>query len=150
MPQSLSAIYLHAVFSTKHRTPYLLDIDTRTRMHHYIGGIVNKLGCQSLIVGGVEDHVHILFRHSRTETVAKVIGAIKSNSSAWAKTEAGLRGFEWQAGYGVFSVGMREFEVERHYIERQEEHHKKVSFQDELRNLLQEHGMEYDEKYVCD
>ena len=148
MPQSLAAVYLHIVFSTKNRDPYLYNPELRSRIHNYIGGTINSLGCQSLIVGGVEDHVHILLRHSRTEAIAKVVGTVKSRSSAWAKDVGRVSGFEWQAGYGAFSVGWREIEIERRYIENQEEHHRKVSFREEYLRMLSENGIEYDEKFL--
>jgi len=136
MTQSLSAINLHIVFSTKHRTPFFDDPELRVRMHAYIGGIVNNLGCVPITVGGVEDHVHILLRQSRTETTAKLVGTFKWNSSSWVKTAGGSRHFEWQAGYGAFSVGWRDVDIERAYIEGQEEHHRRYSFQEEYRKQL--------------
>jgi len=149
MWQSLSAVYLHIVFSTKHRSPFLSDKDLRVQAHSYIGGVINGMKCNSLLVGGVEDHVHILLRHSRTETIAKLVGTIKANSTTWAK-RARVPGFEWQSGYGAFSIGIREVEAIRRYIETQEDHHRKVNFQDEYRRILHDNEIAFDESYVWD
>jgi len=106
MAQSLAKILLHTVFSTKERRPFLRDKSLRDELHRYLGGILGNLDCQSLIIGGVEDHVHLLFTHSRTATVADVVRELKRSSSAWVKAKASdLADFAWQADYGVFSIG---------------------------------------------
>jgi REP element-mobilizing transposase RayT len=138
------------VFSTKNRRTFLLDAEFRMRTHAYLGGILNGMGCQSIVVGGVEDHVHLLVKQSRTETIAKLVGTVKARSSSWIKESGGPKDFEWQAGYGAFSVGVREVEIERAYIQNQEEHHKTVSFQDEYRAFLKEHGIEVNEDFLWD
>jgi putative transposase len=149
MAQSLANILLHTVFSTKDRRPFLRDPLLRGEMHHYLGGIVNQLGCQSIIVGGVEDHIHLLCTLSRTSTPADLVKEVKRGSSLWAKTrDQGLRDFSWQNGYGIFSIGFSQMEAVRSYIARQEEHHRKLTFQDEFRLLLKRYAIEYDEKYV--
>ncbi len=150
MPQSLAAVYLHVVFSTGNRAPLLHDAQLRAAAHAYIAGTLNHIGCTPIIVGGVADHVHMLFRHPRTETIAKVIATVKAASSSWAKTAGARSDFPWQSGYGAFSVGAGELERAIRYIEGQEEHHRKVSFQEEYRLLLQEHGMELDDRYGWD
>src|SRR5437899_9656201 len=104
MPQSLAKVYLHVVFSTKNREPLLAD-PWRDELFRVMGGAANNLGCQSLIVGGVADHVHILFQLGRTITIADAVGKIKSTSSAWINQTRGLSvEFRWQAGYAAFSV----------------------------------------------
>lgn len=147
MPQSLARVYLHAVFSTKNREPILAD-DWREELYRVIGGAANNLGCQSLIVGGMPDHVHLLFQLGRTISIADAIGKIKSTSSAWVNQRGIL--FHWQAGYAVFSVSQSNVEAVRIYIQQQEQHHAKVSFQDELREWLRRYEMEWDERCVWD
>jgi REP element-mobilizing transposase RayT len=151
MPQSLAQIYLHIVFSTKERRPFLADSAIRDEMHNYLGGICNNLGCPILRVGGVADHVHLLCRFGRTLSVAELVQELKRESSKWVKTKSNsMRDFHWQNGYGVFSLSPMHVEPARSYIATQEEHHKSVSFQDELRRLLTKYGLEWDERYVWD
>jgi putative transposase len=150
MPQSLAKVYLHVIFSTKNREPLLVD-EWRDELFHVLGGSANNLGCQSLIVGGVADHVHLLFRLSRTITIADAVGKMKSTSSLWVNQTRGLpASFHWQGGYGAFSVSQSNVEAVREYIRRQPEHHKKQSFQDELREWLRRYEIEWDEQYVWD
>jgi REP element-mobilizing transposase RayT len=150
MPQSLAKVYLHATFSTKNREPLLLD-EWRDELFRVMGGTANNLGCQSLIVGGVADHVHMLFVLSRTITIADAIGKIKSTSSLWInQREARPTPFHWQAGYAIFSVSQSNVPAVRTYIQNQVKHHAKRSFQDELREWLRRYEIEYDERYVWD
>lgn len=132
MPQSLASVYVHGVFSTRDRAPLIADPPA---LHSHLGAISKNLGCQPLIVGGTQDHIHILAALSRTVTMADWIKELKRVSSAHHKE------IYWQAGYGAFSVGLERIEAVRTYIANQEEHHRKVSFQDEFRHILQEHGV---------
>lgn len=151
MAQSLAKILLHTVFSTKERRPFLCDEPLREELHRYLGGILTHLDCQPLIIGGVEDHVHLLFTLSRTATVADVVKELKRGSSVWLKTKSpALTDFAWQNGYGVFSIGQSQVDAARAYIAGQVEHHRKISFQDELRELLRRYEIESDERYVWD
>ena len=151
MPQSLANVFVHIVFSTKHRYPFLADKYNRSEMHAYLGGTCNELECPVLTVGGVADHVYILCRFTRKLSISKVVGDVKRSSSKWIKTKGTLlTKFAWQNGYGVFSVGQSEVERVRRYIEGQEDHHRKKAFQDEYRSFLEEYGVEYDERYVWD
>ena len=151
MPQSLAKILVHSVFSTKDRRPFLRDKNLREETHRYIGGILEQLDCQPIIVGGVEDHVHVLCALSRTCQASEMIKEIKRGSSVWLKTKtAELRDFAWQNGYGIFSIGFSQVEDVRSYITGQEEHHRKVSFQDEFRQLLRRYQVKFDEQYVWD
>jgi putative transposase len=151
MPQSLTKLYVHIVFSTKDRFPFLNDKGIRNEMHSYLGGACKTLESPPLIIGGISEHVHILCQQSKNRAISKVIGEIKRVSSIWIKTNGGiLTKFQWQNGYGAFSIGRSEIEIVRRYIENQEEHHGKKSFQDEFREFLKEFGMEYDERYVWD
>lgn len=151
MAQSLAKILLHMVFSTKERRPLLRDKPLREELHRYLGGILANLDGQPLIIGGVEDHVHLLFAHSRTATVADVVKELKRGSSVWLKTKSPeLADFAWQNGYGVFSIGQSQVDDVRAYIAGQEEHHRRISFQDEFRRLLQRYEIEFNERYVWD
>ncbi|MEZ6054516.1 MAG: IS200/IS605 family transposase [Planctomycetaceae bacterium] len=151
MPQSLAQIYLHIVFSTKDRRPFLQNESLRDELHKYLGGICRKLGAPSLIIGGVEDHVHLLCRFSRTLTVADLVRDLKRDSSKWIKPkEAGVKTFDWQSGYGAFSVSPSHVEALTVYIANQIEHHRSETFQDEFRRLCQKYGVAVDERYVWD
>ncbi|BCU76885.1 transposase [Luteolibacter sp. LG18] len=151
MAQSLSAVYLHLVFSTKDRHPYLGHRETREEMHAFLGGISRQLDCPPIIVGGVEDHVHLLARQARTISQADWVKELKRASSLWIKDrDPSLKRFAWQAGYGAFSVSVSNLETVAEYVDRQEEHHRKSTFQEELRILLKKHRMEWDERYVWD
>jgi REP element-mobilizing transposase RayT len=148
MPQSLANVLIHLVFSTRDRVPSLTN-DVRQELFPYLGGLFRNIDCPVLQIGGVEDHVHILFRMSRTITLAQVVEKTKTSTSRWLKTK-GKADFAWQAVYGVFSVSQSQADLVIAYIQRQEEHHRVVSFQDELRQLFAEAGVEFDERYVWD
>ena len=151
MPQSLAKILVHTVFSTKDRRPSLCDRALREEAHHYLGGILTHLDCQPLIVGGVEDHVHLLCALSRTCDAATMVKEVKRGSSLWLKTRGPeLNDFAWQNGYGIFSIGFWQLGAVRDYIAGQEEHHRKTSFQDGFRQLLHRYEMAFDERYVWD
>ena len=151
MPQSLSKVYLHVVFSTKNRVPYLSDRGLRQETHAYLAGACRNLGSPSLIVGGVEDHVHISCFMSRTLTMADFVGELKRESSKWIKTKArSLSDFHWQSGYGIFSISPVHVEDLRKYIADQESHHRRETFKDKFRRLLKKYDIDYDERYVWD
>ena len=151
MPQSLSVVHIHLVFSTKNRVPFLRDAVLLSEMQAYLGGVSAKLDCPPTLVGGTEDHVHLLCRLGRTVSQADWVKEIKRVSSTWIKErEAQMADFAWQAGYGAFSVSASNMGRVRAYIAGQEEHHRKVSFQDEYRAFLRKHGIEWDERYVWD
>ena len=151
MPQSLAKILVHIVFSTKDRRPFLRDLALREELHRYLGGILSQHDCQPIIVGGVEDHVHLLCALSRTCAAAEMVKEIKRGSSLWLKTKTlDLSDFAWQTGYGIFSIGFSQIQTVREYIANQPEHHRKVSFQDEFRELLRRYEIDFDERYVWD
>ena len=151
MSQSLAQIYVHIVFSTKGRAPFLQNRQLRDRTHAYLAGTCRNLNCPSIIVGGVEDHVHILCRLANTASVSVLVRELKRESSKWMKEQSvELRSFHWQSGYGAFSISPSHVEQLRTYIANQEEHHRKESFQDEFRRLLAKYGIEYDERFVWD
>jgi REP element-mobilizing transposase RayT len=151
MPQSLSKILVHTVFSTKDRRPFLRDLALREELHRYLGGILVRLDCQPFIVGGVQDHVHLLCSLSRTCEPASMVKEVKRGSTLWLRTKSqDLGDFAWQNGYGMFSCGFSQIESVRNYIAGQEEHYRKLTFQDELRQLLRRYEIEFDERYVWD
>jgi putative transposase len=151
MAQSLAKILVHTVFSTKDRRPFLRDKAVREELHRYMGGILANHDCQPLIIGGVEDHVHILSTLSRTCEASELVKEVKRGSSLWLKSKGpDLSEFAWQNGYGIFSVGFSQVEAVRKYIAEQEEHHQKATFQDEFRELLRRYEIEFDELYVWD
>jgi REP element-mobilizing transposase RayT len=151
MSQSLGKILVHTVFSTKDRRPMLRDKPLRDELHRYLGGILTERNWQPLIVGGVEDHVHILSTLSRTGSVAEMVKELKRGSALWLKSRnPGLRDFAWQGGYGIFSIGFSQVDVVRNYIATQEAHHRRLSFQDEFRELLKRYAVEFDEQFLWD
>lgn len=150
MPQSLARVYIHLVFSTKHRQPCIAEA-IRPRLWEYLGGILRQSECPSVMIGGVSDHVHVLFLLSRTLSLASIVEEAKTASSKWIKTQdEALDSFHWQSGYGAFSVSESNVAAVTAYIANQEEHHKKMTFQDELRLLFRKHNVEFDERYVWD
>lgn len=151
MPQSLSAVYVHLVFSTKARRSFLRDLRVRAALHAYLGGVSKRLECAPIQIGGVEDHVHILARLSRSVSQAEWVKELKRVSNAWLKEQdQGLADFQWQAGYSCFSVSQSNLAQVAAYVAHQEEHHRGMSYQDEVRTLLNKHQIELDERYVWD
>jgi putative transposase len=150
MPQSLSNVLLHIIFSTKDREVWL-DSKVRPRMHAYLANICRDLGATFVHVGGVSDHVDVITTLPRTISTADLIEKIKKTSSKWIKDiDPRYRGFFWQRGYGAFSVSPSQLEAVLKYVKRQEEHHRTRTFQEEYRDLLRKHGVDFDERYVLD
>ena len=136
MPQSLVQLYVHLEFSAKLRDPFLRDTEFRGRLHASLAGACRNLDSPSLIVGGVEDHVHVLCRLSKTKGISDLIRELKRESSKWVKDACGqLATFHWQNGYGEFSASPSHVRQLTHYISNQVEHHQTESFQDEYRRL---------------
>jgi REP element-mobilizing transposase RayT len=151
MAQSLAKLWTHLIFSTKDRFPFLSDKKIRADMHGYLAQMLRNYDCETLIVGGVDDHVHALFALSRKYSIATVVKEVKRTSSIAIKEKSRvLSKFHWQGGYGAFSVSQSNLNEVIKYIETQEEHHKRVSFQDEYRGFLKAYEVEFDERYVWD
>ena len=151
MPQSLSRVDVHLIFSTKNRQPSLKDAGVRDELYRYAATTLNTLDCTPIKINGVEDHVHLLFGLSRNHAIKKVVGEVKSDSSAWIKKkDYEYKDFHWQAGYGIFSVSESKVAEVKRYIEEQQQHHQKMSFQDEFRRICERHGIAIDERYVWD
>ena len=150
MPQSLSKVYLHAVFSTKYRKE-LINPSIENELYPYMAKIFRECDSPSLIINGTRNHIHILFAQSRKVAICKIIEDIKKSSSKWIKTKGPeYRDFYWQSGYGVFSVGWSNLDIVRKYIANQKQHHQKRSFKSEYIQLLTKYNVEYDERYVWD
>ncbi|MBO4655469.1 MAG: transposase [Bacteroidales bacterium] len=148
MPQSLCKAYMHIVFRVKYKSPRL-DWVHLDRIHSYIGQVINTTGCQSIRVGGVCDHVHVLCLLSREVSIAHLVEEIKRHSSRWIKTlSPKYRNFAWQGGYGVFSVSQSVVARTLRYVTNQREHHQRKTFQEEYMRFLKLYQVEYDEKYV--
>ena len=150
MPQSITNILIHVVFSTKNREPFLLPAPIRNETHRYLGGISKHLDAPVLAIGGVSDHIHLLAAFPRTLSPAEYVKELKRNSSTWLSLHKGIPGFAWQSGYGAFSVSESQKQAVIDYIRRQEEHHRVVSFQEEYRSFLKRNGVSVDEKYLWD
>ena len=151
MPQSLARVVVHAVFSTKNRVPCLRDAELRRRLHAYMAGVLQDIACEPILINGVEDHVHILCNLARTIPISQLIEDAKRGPSKWMKQQGPEhRDFHWQNGYSIFSVSLSNVERVRAYVESQEQHHKKTSFQDEFRALCRKHGVTLDERYAWD
>ena len=150
MPQSLSLVIVHLLFSTKDRTP-IPDTFPLNGLHAYLATVARDHGCECYRVGGIPDHVHLAIRLSRTITLAQLIERLKTSSSRWLKLQSpSLATFAWQSGYASFSVGPSDVDALLHYIDNQADHHKKLSFQDEYRAFLKKYNVPYDERYVWD
>ncbi len=150
MPQSLSSILIHLVFSTKHREA-ILKPEIETELYPYLATVFRECKSPSLLINGTADHIHALFALHRTWAVADVVEEVKKRSSKWIKTkDAEFENFAWQAGYGAFSIGQSNVPVVKKYIANQKAHHQKRKFKDEFRGLLGKYEIEYDERYVWD
>jgi putative transposase len=140
---SFVSCLIHCVWATKERRP-LIQADLQQRLWPYLGGIARENKMKALVVGGVEDHIHILLAIPSTLAVAKSVQLLKGNSSKWIHdTFPEHQGFEWQEGYGAFSIGVSGVADTTTYIEGQAEHHRKMTFREELETFLRKHGMEY-------
>jgi REP element-mobilizing transposase RayT len=140
---SFVSCLIHCVWATKERRP-LIKPEWQQRLWPYLGGIAREHKMRALVVGGVPDHVHVLLSVPSMLSVAKSIQLLKGNSSKWIhETFKEHRDFEWQEGYGAFSIGVSGVEDTRKYIEGQVEHHRKVTFKEELEVFLTRHRMGY-------
>ncbi len=149
MPSTFLSLHYHLIFSTKHREPMIASV-WRSHLHDYLGGTVKGLGARSEIVGGTNDHVHLLVELKATHAVSDFMRELKKASSVWVheneKTQ--LPAFAWQEGYAAFTVSASALPDVRHYIETQEEHHRQRTFREELKILLQRSGVKFEERYL--
>ena len=145
---TFTQIYYHLVFSTKDRVP-ALAANNRDKLFRYTWGILKNKDCHLYRIGGVEDHVHILISVHPTIALADLVKDIKTATSTWIKGERVFPAFtHWQDGYGAFTVSHSDKDAVIEYIKGREEHHKRVSFKDELREFLVKYGVTFDEKYL--
>jgi putative transposase len=150
MPQSLSHILLHVVFSTKDRFPHLTPA-IRPTLHAYLAATARSINCECYRVGGVADHIHLAIKLPRTLTTSKLVETLKSSSSRWLKDQSpDLSTFAWQSGYGAFSISDSHLSALTQYIENQEAHHRTTSFQEEYLALLTKLKIPHDERYLWD
>src|SRR3990172_1169393 len=150
MRQSLTKLYAHLIFSTKNRQPFL-DDEIRPRVHAYLATIVRNLDSPWVVVGGVADHVHVLFDMGKMHAPVEFVEQAKRESSKFVTTlGAEYQDFYWQRGYGMFSVGPAQRDEAEVYVRNQEEHHRTKSFQQEFRTFLERYGVTFDEQHVWD
>ena len=147
MPSTHLSLHYHIIFSTKERAP-MIACAWRERLHAYIGGVARNLGGIAEAVGGVDDHLHLLIGLRSTHCLADVVRDIKAISSRWVHEEMGVLNFAWQEGYGAFTVSASQRMQVCNYIARQQEHHKKRTFQEEYLEFLQRSGVDYDPRYL--
>lgn len=148
MSSSYCNLLYHIVFSTKRREPWL-TLEIRSRTHQYLGGAIRNEKGIAMIINGTADHVHILAKLRQDKAISKLVGELKASSSGWiSRTFEGRAGFAWQEGYGAFTVSESMLSKVHRYIERQEEHHRSVSFLEEFKVLLKAHGLPFDERYL--
>jgi len=146
--QSFVKLYAHIVFHTKNNVKYIRE-EIEDELYSYLGGILRNYKSIPFQIGGTSDHIHILCTLPKTMTLAEIAEEVKKSSSKWIKTKGvHYRNFYWQDGYGGFSVGWSQVETVKIYIRNQKQHHSKIDFIDEYKNLLEENGIEYDERYL--
>ena len=141
------SLHFHIIFGTKHQRP-LIASEWRSRLHAYLGGAARTLEIVPEAAGGVADHVHLLLGLRATHCLADVLRDLKRTSSSWVHETIGDREFEWQDGYGAFTVSASLVETVKNYIARQEEHHRKKTFQEKYLEFLKLSGVEFDERYL--
>src|SRR5262245_8853165 len=148
MAQTLTRLLVHIVFSTKNRAAVISE-EVEAELYAYIGGICRNLESPLLDAGGAADHVHLLVSQSKNIALSELLKNIKKDSSFWIKTKgSAFRGLHWQHGYSAFSIGESGLPALRRYFAEQKEHHRRVTFQDELRAFLKKYNVPYDERYV--
>jgi putative transposase len=143
---SYTNLLYHIVYATKERAP-LITSDLKIRLHGYLGGIVNGLGCVPIEINGMSEHVHLLVKIRPTIAVSDFLSKLKSSSSSWGKRETKGR-FGWQTKYGAFTVSESQVGRVRQYIRDQEKHHRKMSFEEEFEALLNSNGIEFEKQYL--
>jgi REP element-mobilizing transposase RayT len=149
MGHTYTNLLLHAIFSTKHREPLITP--QIAKVVPYMIGVVENLGGGVPAANAVPDHVHMLIAMPPSLCVSDLLRTVKTNSSKWVhETYPACSSFAWQGGYGAFSVSLSAVNDVKHYINVQQEHHRKVSFQEELILFLERHGIAYDKRYVWD
>jgi len=147
MASTYLSLHYHITFSTKYRKPLIVD-PWRGRLHEYMGGTVRGLKGVAETIGGVEDHVHLPVGLRATHTLTDFVRELKKASTSWVHDQKLDPQFSWQEGYAAFTVSPNSREGVRKYINNQVEHHRRISYLDELKGILAEAGVEYDPKYL--
>ncbi len=148
MANTYHQVYIHAVFAVKYRAA-VLDKEWRNEVFGVIGNLINETGCKTIIVNGVEDHVHCFLQLKPSVSVSELMKVAKAKSSKYINVNRFLKNrFEWQEGYGAFSYSHSQIKKIYHYIANQEKHHQKKCFKDEYRNYLKKNNIPYDDQYI--
>lgn len=148
MSHTYTNLLSHVVFSTKDRQP-IIDSELKPRLLGYMNGIANENGGKVLSLSAMQDHVHLLWELPPTSSMSDALRVLKTNSSRWVRQTFGRRKpFAWQTGYGAFSVSRSNVSAVAKYVETQEINHRKRTFDEEFRELLVKHGIEYEPKYA--
>jgi REP element-mobilizing transposase RayT len=148
MANTFTSLHFHIIFSTKNRQRWITT-DIEQRIWEYIGGIARANEMKALQIGGIEDHVHVVIGMRPTMAVSKAVQLLKGASSKWIHdTFPALAGFEWQDGYGAFTIGKSQLDDVAQYVANQRDHHRVRTFQEEFRAFLEKYEIEYDERYV--
>jgi len=147
MASTYLSLHYHIVFGTKNRAP-LIDAEWRPRLHGYLGGIIRGLGGFPEGIGGIEDHVHLLVALKGTHSLAEVMRELKKASSVWIHDTLGEKQFAWQEGYAAFTLSASSLDAVRRYIANQEQHHRAKSFREELVDMLEQAGVDYNPDYL--
>ena len=150
MANTFTSLHYHVIFSTKTREPWIRP-DIEPRVWSYLGGIARENDMKAILIGGIENHVHLLLGLPPTVAVSKAVQVIKGGSSAWLKdTFPWVRGFGWQDGYGAFTVSKSLVPEVEDYIRNQREHHRVKTFEEEYRAVLEKHETRFEERYLFD
>ena len=147
MPSTYFNLNVHVVFSTKNRHPFFKP-DQLDEVHRYLGGTIRELGVHPIRMGGVADHVHLLFGMKPAQSVAEIVREVKKSSTKWLRTDLGAKDFAWQEGYAALSVSRERLDVVEKYVLNQAEHHRKKTFREELVELLRFAQIEFDPRFL--
>ena len=147
MAHTYTNLLTHALFSTKDRQP-LIRTDMKSDLYAYMGGIITNLRGKPVLINGPNDHVHLLFVLPASLSLADLMEKLKANSSKWANERSPGRAFSWQTGYTAFSVSQSKLSEVKAYISQQEEHHRKLTYQEEVVAQLKKHGVEFDPRFA--
>jgi REP element-mobilizing transposase RayT len=147
MAHTYTNLLTHALFSTKDRQP-LIRTEMKPDLYAYMGGIISQLKGKPVLINGPNDHVHLLFVLPASLSLADLMEKLKANSSKWANERSPGRAFSWQTGYTAFSVSQSKLGEVKAYISRQQEHHRKLTYQEEVLALLKKHAVEFDPRFV--
>ena len=148
MANTYHQLYVQTVFPVKYRKA-LIHPDWKSELQAVIGNLINENGCKTLIVNGMEDHIHCFFGLKPSTSISDVMKSVKAKSSKWINESGYLgRRFEWQKGFGCFSYSHSHMDAVYHYIKNQEKHHQQLSFREEYINMLEKFGVDYDDRYI--